>query len=285
MDPNKNHYDQNKVEAKWVKIWDESKIYDVKKDPTKTKYYALDTFVSSAWYQFRFTDSNNIKNFASKEKLDYWQNVDHYSGTIEHLTAHLIYARFITKVLFDLDFVPFDEPFPKYTPVGLLVDKGGTRFSKRLGNAPETNDLIEKYGGDLLRLSCQFISPYEDISKWGEQDIVAVKRFRDRVWRLFTQRVKDRTFDVTLTIGECKEELRILVDQVEKNIIEMKYNVVLSKLMVFINNRYKEEKNISKEVWEIFTKLLAPLAPFIAEEMWSQMGHEASIHMEEWPKL
>jgi len=244
----------------------------------------MDTFVSSSWYQFRFTDPNNQKDFASQESLEYWHNVDHYAGTIEHLTAHLVYARFITKVFFDLGLVPFDEPFPKYTPVGLLVDKSGVKFSKRFGNAPETNELLEKYGGDLLRLSVQFITPYGDISKWSEENISGVKRFRDRFWRLFQERVTSKSFNDILTIEDIKNEINKLIVDIEHNIEQMKYNVALSKLMVFVNNRYKEEKDISKEIWEIFTKLLAPFIPFIAEEMWSQMGNDFSVHQESFPK-
>jgi len=244
----------------------------------------MDTFVSSAWYQFRFADSSNSQEFAGKESLNYWRNVDHYAGTVEHLTAHLIYSRFITKVLFDQGYVPFDEPFPFYTPVGLLVDKTGNRFSKRLGNAPETNELITTYGGDLLRMSCQFISPYSDISKWSEQDVVVVKRFRDRFWKLFEARVLNSNYPKTLTVDTLKGELNTLIEAVDNNIQQMKYNVALSTLMVFINNRYKEEMNISIEIWSIFVKLLCPLAPFIAEEMWSRMNNKTSVHQSQWPE-
>jgi leucyl-tRNA synthetase len=156
----------------------------------------LDTLVSSAWYQFRFMDPSNLEEIASKNALDYWQNVDHYQGTIEHLTAHLIYARFVTKVLFDQGHVSTEEPFPKYTPVGLLVDKQGNKYSKRLGNAPDTNDLIEQYGADLLRLSCYFISPFDDITRWGEEDITAMERLRNRIWRVFNQKVDGKNYSM-----------------------------------------------------------------------------------------
>lgn len=241
----------------------------------------MDTFVSSAWYQFRFTDPNNEEIFAGKEALNYWGNVDHYQGTIEHLTAHLIYARFVTKVFYDLGFVPFDEPFPKYTPVGLLVDKSGTKYSKRLGNAPDTNTLIENYGGDLLRLSCQFISPFEDITKWGEEDVVGVRKFRDRIWRVFKEKIDGKAHEV---FEEETKKLHRLIKDVESNIEQMKYNVALSKMMVFVSELDNRENFIDKEYWETFIKLLAPFAPFIAEEMWHQVGNENFIHLQEWPK-
>lgn len=240
----------------------------------------LDTFVSSAWYQYRFEDPNNTEIFADKNILNYWKSVDHYAGTIEHLTAHLIYARFVAKVLHDLGYISFDEPFPKYTPVGLLVDKSGTKFSKRLGNAPDTNELIDKYGGDLLRMSCQFISPYGDISKWGVEDIVGVEKFRNRVWRIFDEKVDRETHFMPESIIKSFNHL---IKDVEHNIKEMKYNVALSKMMVFASELDNYEEKIDKDLWGNFTKLLAPFAPFIAEEMWSRLGNESSIHQSEWP--
>lgn len=239
----------------------------------------LDTFVSSSWYQFRFADPHNTEAFANPQRLQQWLPVDHYEGTIEHLTAHLIYARFVAKVLFDAGYITFDEPFPKYTPVGLLVDKNGTKFSKRLGNAPDTNMLIEKYGGDLLRLSCYFISPFEDISKWGEENVIGVARFRDRIWRLF-----NKGFSDAKASSEMMHSLYRLVKAVEENIERMNFNVVMSNMMVFVSELNKYEEAIPLSIWNVFTRLLAPFAPFMAEEMWHQMGNTGSIHTEAWPK-
>lgn len=241
----------------------------------------LDTFVSSSWYEFRFLDPKNDKEFVSKESINYWRNVDHYEGTIEHLTAHLVYARFVTKVLFDKGYLPFDEPFPKYTPVGLLVDKTGTKFSKRLGNAPDTNELIDKYGGDLLRLSCFFITPFDDISRWGIQDVVGVEKFRNRIWRVFKEKVDGNKH---ITPEAVLKQINQLIKDVEVNTEAMKYNIALSKMMVFITEMVNYEGKIDKKVWEDFTKILAPFAPFIAEEMWHEMGNRNSVHQSIWPK-
>lgn len=240
----------------------------------------LDTFVSSAWYQFRFPDYDNTSEFVSKDAINYWQNVDHYQGTIEHLTAHLVYARFVTKVLFDEELVPFDEPFPKYTPVGLLVDKSGTKFSKRLGNAPDTNELIEQYGGDLLRLSGYFISPFDDISRWGIQDVVGVEKFRNRLWRAFKEKVDGNSHEMS---EDLIREINQLVRDVEIGIQKMRFNVAVSKMMVFVNTVTNYDGMIDRAVWETFAKVLAPFAPFIAEEMWQEMGNKSSIHIASWP--
>ncbi len=241
----------------------------------------LDTLVSSAWYEFRFPDPRNSERFVSKEAIEYWRNVDHYQGTIEHLTAHLVYARFVTKVLFDQGYLPFDEPFPKYTPVGMLVDKSGTKFSKRLGNAPDTNELIQNNGGDLLRLSGYFVSPFDDISRWGVEDIVGVEKFRNRLWRVFKEKVDGDRYDMP---EEIVRQTHRLVRDVEQSIEKMRYNVAISKMMVFVSTLLNHEGEVDKELWETFTKVLAPFAPFIAEEMWSQMGHQKSVHVEHWPK-
>lgn len=241
----------------------------------------LDTFVSSAWYEYRFMDPRNDKKFVSKNAIDYWQTVDHYQGTIEHLTAHLVYARFITKALFDKGLVPIDEPFPKYTPVGLLVDKTGTKYSKRLRNAPNTEDLLDKYGGDLLRLSCAFITPFGDVSRWGEQDVNGVKRFRDKVWLIFTTKVDGQSHRNS---DETIQNINDLILEITINIEKMKYNVAISRMMVFITHLTKNELMIDIKIWQAFTKLLAPFAPFIAEEMWSKVGDGQSVHFANWPK-
>ena len=248
-------------------------------EAAKRETDTMDTFVTSAWYQFRFTDPNNDDMFASPTQLGYWGCVDHYQGTIEHITAHLIYARFVTKVLYDEGLVSFDEPFPKYTPVGLLVDKSGEKYSKRLGNAPDTNELIAKYGGDLLRLSCQFITPFDDISRWGESDIVGVKRFFDSVWNIFVTKVTD---DVAEVPSKISSDLNRLIGDVEEAIEAMKFNVAISKMMVFIAS-LKDFDTVPAEVWETFVKLIAPFAPFVAEEMWSRMGYTTSVHLASFP--
>lgn len=247
----------------------------------KREVDTMDTFVSSAWYQFRFTDPFNEQRFASEEALNYWGNVDNYDGTAEHLTAHLIYARFVTKALYDQGYLPFDEPFPKYTTVGVLVDKKGNKFSKRLGNAPDTNSLVEVYGGDLLRMSCQFITPFGDISRWGEQDVVGVRKFRDRIWRIFKEKVDGKEHQMP---EEIIQKINQLVKDVEENIEVMRYNVALSKMMVFINEIVGYEGMVDKFIWEIFIKIIAPFAPFMTEEMWHEMGHQGSVHHAEWPK-
>lgn len=242
----------------------------------------LDTFVSSSWYQFRFEDPTSNKAFASKEAMEYWGSVDAYEGTVEHLTAHLIYARFVTKALYDKGLCPVDEPFPKYIPVGVLVDKADAKYSKRSGNAPNTNDLIREYGGDLLRLSCQFISPFGDISRWSVDDVVGVSKFRDRVWRVFVEKVLGQSAEAS---DHQSQAIHRLIRDVGENIETMKYNVALSKMMTYINELGAVESPVPQEIWSNFVRLLAPFAPFIAEEMWTQMGHTDSVHLSEWPEF
>lgn len=236
----------------------------------------LDTFVSSSWYFLRFIDPKYSEAYPRK-LANKWCPVDQYAGTTEHITAHLVYARFIAKVLFDAKLINFDEPFPLYTPVGLLVDKSGRKFSKRLGNAPPTDDLIVKYGADILRVSCYFITPYADISRWSEESVKGVIRFRDRMWRVFSEKV----INANSTPTSISERIKALKDEVETEIVKMQFNVAVSKLMIFIRE-IDTDNSYTEADWSNFCKIVAPFMPYIAEEMWQLCGNRGSVHKAVW---
>jgi leucyl-tRNA synthetase len=137
----------------------------------------MDTFVCSSWYYFRYTDHKNTEEFASKENIKKWLPVDLYVGGAEHAVLHLLYARFFTKVLHNLGYVDFDEPFLKLRNQGMILAEDGRKMSKSLGNVVNPDEVVESHGADSLRMFEMFMGPLEDAKPWNTKGIVGVKVF------------------------------------------------------------------------------------------------------------
>lgn len=231
----------------------------------------MDTFVDSSWYFFRFTDPHNTEVFADKKKMKEWLPVDTYVGGAEHAVMHLLYARFFTKALYDLKYISFEEPFLKLRNQGLILGPDGEKMSKSRGNVINPDDVIEQSGADSFRMYEMFMGPLEDAKPWNTNGIVGVKRFLDKVWR----------YQQVLESGEDNKQIHKLIKKITSDIENFKFNTAIAAFMEFLN----ENKKMSKENWETFLILLAPFAPHITEELWSQLGHKDSIHVQPWPKF
>ncbi len=234
----------------------------------------LDTFVCSSWYYYRYLDPTNSKHFASREALETWLPVDFYIGGPEHVNGHLLYARFITKVLFDAGLVPVDEPFALHRHQGTILGSDNRIMSKRYDNVVNPTEVIAEYGADTLRMYEMFLGPLEAAKPWSTEGIKGVRRFVERVYRLSGHdfppgdEVSDQTRQVVYTITPLLEHYR--------------YNVVIAKLMELLN---VYEKTLPNETsWLIFLRLLAPFAPHLSEELWSKY-YPHSIHQEAWPTV
>jgi len=237
----------------------------------------LDTFICSSWYYFRYLDPRNVKEFASKKILEKWMPVDFYIGGPEHVTGHLLYSRFFTKVLYDAGYIDFDEPFIFHRHQGLILGEDNRKMSKRWGNVVSPTDVMNRHGGDTLRMYEMFMGPLEDSKSWSIKGEVGVYRFINKVWNL-RSRVEDG-----YTNWEQTKQVSKLIKYIGKSILQLKLNTCVSKYMEFVNF-LQAESQISRVVWENFIKVLAPFAPFITEELWSQLGHKDSICFQEWPK-
>ena len=256
----------------------------------------MDTFVDSAWYFHRYLDPHNeeIPFDPAKEKA--WMPVDLYSGGIEHAVLHLIYARFWQKVLVDMGMAEVPEPFPAVLNQG-TVTKGGKRMSKSRGNVVEPQDAFESYGADALRLYLLFSGPPEADFDWPEEGVDAIGRvtfpWLRRVWRLCEEN-RDVVSVGELHMGPAENALRKHVHRTIKVVTDdyesRSFNTAIARLMELVNNagRYKTvgggHPGVMRELIETLLKLLAPMAPFIAEEQWHRLGHEDSIHREPWPE-
>jgi len=238
----------------------------------------LDTFMCSSWYYYRYLDPKNDQAFASKEMLETWMPVDFYLGGPEHVTGHLLYSRFFTKVLHDAGYVSFDEPFLKHRHQGLILGEDQKKMSKRWNNVVNPTEVMDRHGGDTLRLYEMFMGPLEQTKAWNTNDEKGIFRFINRIWKLEEKVTEDCQSE------EQEKWINRTIKKVERDIDQLGFNTAIAFLMEMVNFLKKEEK-INREVWEKFLLLLAPFAPFMAEEMWEKMGNEFSIHLQPWPEV
>jgi leucyl-tRNA synthetase len=239
----------------------------------------MDTFVDSSWYFFRYCNADNQNEFARTEDMNYWLPADLYMIGAEHTVLHLMYSRFFTKFFFDKGIINFDEPFYKMRHMGTILGPDGRKMSKRWGNVINPNDEIAKYGADTLRMYEMFMGPLEDQKPWNDRTQNGVFRFLAKVWNT-NSKVGSTTEEESLKQNKIVNKL---VKKVTEDIESLSFNTAVAKFMESLN-ALNEFKTINKETWATFIKLLAPFAPFIAEEMWALNGYEYSIHNQSWPE-
>ena len=220
--------------------------------------------------------------------------VDWYNGGMEHTTLHLLYSRFWNKFLYDIGVVPTSEPYKKRTSHGLILAKGGEKMSKSKGNVINPDQIVFNYGADTLRMYEMFMGPFSEAIAWGEENILGVRRFLERVWRIAGRVVLARTVLASNTkmskgIFDSREYkkfevvLHRTVKKVSEDIESMAFNTAISAMMILINEMEKQREVIKKD-FEMFLKILSPFAPHIAEEIWNSLGHKSLIVLEKWPK-
>ena len=239
-------------------------------------------WAGSSWYYLRYMDPNNELGFASKDKIDYWDNVDVYLGGAEHATGHLLYFRFWTKVLFDLGFVSFDEPAKKLINQGMILAEDGQKMSKRYGNVVNPDEMVADYGADSLRLHEMFLGPIEQHKPWNTKGIEGVHRFLKKFWRLVHD--SENNFDV-VDENPTKEEYKALhkaIKKVSEDNERFSFNTSVSTFMIAVNE-LTDLKCKKKEIIEGLTILMNPHCPYISEEIWEKLGHSESITKAQWP--
>lgn len=246
----------------------------------------LDTFVDSSWYYYRYTDPKNNKAFADKKKIVKWMPVDLYIIGAEHTVLHLLYSRFITKVLFDLGYVTFEEPFKKLRHIGLILGADGQKMSKSRGNVVNPDDVVAEYGADTLRCYEMFMGPLEDAKPWSTDGIKGVRRFLEKIWRLFQQKKEVGPPEGGPTSISIDRLLHKTIKKVTEDIESFKFNTAISSMMIFTNEVSQSSLRgvgATKQSLEMFLKVFAPFAPHLAEELWEKLGHKESIFKESWP--
>lgn len=256
----------------------------------------MDTFVDSSWYFYRYCDPRNDQLPFDPRIAAKWFPIDQYIGGVEHAILHLIYSRFWTKMMRDLGLIQNDEPAKRLFTQGMVL-KDGSKMSKSLGNVVSPDEMVEIYGADSARMYSLFAAPPDRDLDWQEAGVSGVNRFLARVYR-FVTRNADR-----IATSELKAEIGTEVNQADRQALRKlhqtlrkitndfdsrwHFNTSIASLMELVNDLYSLEAGLSssglREALEKITLMLAPFAPYTAQDLWETLGHDAPAFRESWP--
>ena len=251
--------------------------------PATRECDVMPTWAGSNWYYIRYLDPTNDSEFCAMDKMKYWLPVDKYYGDAGHTTAHLLYTRFWYKALFDMGYVPSDEPISFRMSGGILLGEDRTKMSKsRPEFTVDPKYLMDSYGADAARMVLCFLGPYDATYPWNPQSIKACYKVISTIYEL-TDRVVDK--DPSL---ELLQAFHKLIKNSTKMLEDLKMNSAVSEIMIFVNF-CKTQKELSSDIWKEFSKIIAPITPFVAEQIWQELNEfdtwdkVNSVHVQPWP--
>ncbi len=247
--------------------------------PARRETDTMPQWAGSSWYFLRYVDPHNNKQPFSPEAADRWLPVDMYIGGVEHAVLHLLYARFFTKVIHDLGWTRFDEPFQHLFNQG-MVTLNGSKMSKSKGNVVNPDDMVRDFGVDALRMYELFVGPPEDDAEWNSNGLEGVSRFLSRAYRLVMQNV-----DSPAPNRDSLERLRHrFLASLHERMETFRLNTAISAFMEYTNALGAESANgIDKATLETLAITLSPFAPHLGEEIWERLGHRTSVFEATWP--
>ncbi len=279
--------------------------------PARRETDTMDTFTCSSWYYMRYTDPHNTELPFSPDRVNRWMPVDQYIGGIEHAILHLLYSRFFTKVLRDMGMLNFDEPFMNLLCQGMVLDENGEVMSKSKGNVISPEDMIAGYGADAVRAYILFMAPPDKELQWNEDGLAGMYKFLNRAWRMVNDLAgkagEETSFQAGAKAEEAKKahdellrERHRVVGKVIDDFARNNFNTAIAAIMELVNatGDYLRKNSaedraanaelaaFDREIAEVIVKLLAPMAPHWAEELWQDvLDNETSVHKEAWPEF
>jgi len=268
--------------------------------PARRETDTMDTFVDSSWYFYRYTDAKNANVPFDPAIVKYWFPIDQYIGGVEHAILHLIYSRFWTKVMRDLGLVKNDEPAQRLFTQGMVI-KDGAKMSKSKGNVISPDDMVSRYGADSARMYSLFAAPPDRDLDWQEDGVAGVSRFLGRVWRIVTKYAPVARMAGAQTVdapaGLSLRLLRKLHQTIAKITLDFEgrwhFNTDVAAIMELVNEIQDADSQLASgevaapvvgELLRNLVLLLAPFAPFLAAELWEELGENGAILRAPWPK-
>jgi leucyl-tRNA synthetase len=254
----------------------------------------MDTFVDSSWYYLRFLSPRDATRMFDPEVVNRWAPIDQYIGGIEHAILHLLYSRFLCRVLHDFGMVGFEEPFTNLFNQGMITrfsEKTGRveKMSKSRGNTVSPDVLIDHMGADTERVYTLFIGPPEKEAEWSDEAVSGANRFLNRLWRSAERLPEAPPIAPAPTEAELERQRHLAIQKVTQSMERFSYNTAVASLMELLNalTRALDEKTASRllceETFDTLVQLLHPLAPHITEELWEKRGHVETLLESSWP--
>jgi len=262
--------------------------------PARRETDTMDTFVDSSWYFYRYTDAKNAAMPFDSAKANYWFPIDQYIGGVEHAILHLIYSRFWTKVMRDLDLIKNDEPAARLFTQGMVI-KDGAKMSKSKGNVVSPDLMIERYGADATRMYALFAAPPDRDLEWQEEGVAGISRFLAKVYRLTTKYASAATGEKIESTGGTGllRKLHQTIAKVTQDFSgRWHFNTSIASIMILINEISANELAMDsaemsgaaiRDVFRSLVLMLAPFAPFLAAELWELIGGEGAVFRAAWP--
>jgi leucyl-tRNA synthetase len=254
----------------------------------------MDTFVDSSWYFYRYLSPRHTQGPIDRDAVRYWFPIEQYIGGVEHAILHLIYSRFWTKVMRDLGLVEIDEPVERLFTQGMVL-KGGAKMSKNLGNVVDPEEMVAKYGADTARLYVLFAAPPAKDMDWNDSSVEGISRFVHRVYRLVTrnaERARTATGPVVPESQGDRQILRRVHQTIQRLTSDFEerwhFNTSIAAIMEMVNDLHERETQLSaavlRDALDKLCLLLAPMAPYLTQELWSELGHSSMLLKENWPE-
>jgi leucyl-tRNA synthetase len=256
-------------------------------EPAERETDTMDTFMCSSWYHLRYLSPDYADGPFSQQEYDYWMPVDTYTGGAEHYTMHLIYTRFFHKALRDMGITEGHEPMLQYRSQGQILGPDGQRMSKSRGNVIDPDEQVANYGADTVRAYLMFGYRWNEGGPWMTENIQGVVRWLHRVWSLVREGAKG--VGNATAERDLNRKLHQTIQSVGQDLEEFEFNTIVSALMELTNTLQDVQGQVGAAAWDAamdaMLRLMAPITPHIAEELWAQLGKPYSVHTQSWPEF